>query len=257
MRIHLYQNDIEWEDPERNISAVNEILGDCIISSGDLVILPEMFSTGFSMRPELSNEIDKKSPTINFLERLASKYSCCVIAGITTKRNDQFFNEAFAVLPNKKMIFYKKNHLFPLANEHNTYEAGCDLTVFEWSSWVIGMSICYDLRFPELYRGLAKEKANLMINIANWPIDRIEHWITLLRARAIENQTYVAGVNRTGSDPNSTYNGRSMIIDPMGNIINDAGEHPGVHSSVIDLDQVNSWRSNFPALEDMMSKKYN
>ena len=125
-----------------------------------------------------------------------------------------------------------------------------EIKTFEWNQWIIGMSICYDLRFPELYRELAAKKTNLMVNIANWPIDRIEHWITLLKARAIENQSFIIGVNRTGTDPNNTYNGNSMIIDPMGKVVLDAGESPGVYGSTIEIETVNSWRKTFPALSN-------
>ena len=138
-----------------------------------------------------------------------------------------------------------------MANENQPYAAGKELTTFEWNSWIVGMSICYDLRFPEIYRGLAAKGANLMVNIANWPIDRIDHWITLLKARAIENQSYIVGVNRIGTDPNSNYNGRSMLIDPMGGIILDAGDKQGIFSSTIEIEKVSSWRNNFPALKSI------
>ena len=155
-------------------------------------------------------------------------------------------------MPDDLKIFFRQ----PLANENQTYTAGKELTTFEWNSWIIGMSICYDLRFPEIYRGLTAKGSNLMINIANWPIDRLDHWVTLLKARAIENQSYIVGVNRTGTDPNSNYNGRSMAIDPMGSIILDAGEKQGVFSSTIEIEKVSSWRNNFPALKSMQKSIY-
>lgn len=256
MKIHLYQNDIEWENPEENIIRANKSLGEIDISSGDLVILPEMFSTGFSMRSELCIEMEEeKNKTLHFLQRLAILNSCCVIAGVTTKINENFFNESLALLPNKKIISYRKNYLFSPAKEHMTFTAGDEIKTFEWNQWVIGMSICYDLRFPELYRELAAKRTNLMVNIANWPLDRIEHWITLLKARAIENQSFIVGVNRTGTDPNSTYNGNSMIIDPMGKVVLDAGENPGVYGSTIEIETVNSWRKSFPAVSNMRKIK--
>lgn len=250
MHIHLIQKDIIWECPDKNRDSLEKMFGELKPMPGDIIVLPEMYATGFSMNTLLSEDIMQgNTPNTSFLMRKSSEFECCVIGGIAIQNKNLFHNESVAVFPNRKLVRYQKNNLFPLANENQTYTAGNDLTTFEWNSWIIGMSICYDLRFPEIYRGLTTKGANLMINIANWPIDRIDHWITLLKARAIENQSYIVGVNRTGTDPNSNYNGRSMVIDPMGGIILDAGENEGIFSSTIEIEKVSSWRNNFPALE--------
>ena len=252
MHIHLIQMDTIWERPDENKDSLEKIFGELRPMAGDIIVLPEMYATGFSMNNLLSEDITQiNAPNTSFLMRKSSELKCCVIGGIAIRNNNLFHNESIAAFPDGKLERYQKNNLFPLANEHQTYEAGNELTTFEWNSWIIGLSICYDLRFPEIYRGLTAKGANLMINIANWPIDRIDHWVTLLKARAIENQSYVVGVNRTGTDPNSNYNGRSMIIDPMGVIVLDAGEEEGVFSSTIEIENVSSWRNNFPALENI------
>jgi predicted amidohydrolase len=255
MRLHLCQSDINWEEPQKNINDLNQELKKIQISSGDLIIFPEMYSTGFSMRQGICCDlVEGEQSAIKFLKDLSKQYSCCIIGGVATKREGEFYNESLAALPDGNLISYKKVNLFPLAQEDETYSPGKYLETFKWNSWIIGMSICYDLRFPEIYRGLALRNSNLIVNIANWPIDRIDHWVTLLKARAIENQCFIAGVNRTGTDPNSIYNGRSMIIDPLGQIIIDAGETKGIFSSEIEIDKVNSWRNDFPALKSMKSK---
>lgn len=252
MHIHLIQMDTIWESPEENRDSLEKMLGELRPLPGDIIVLPEMYATGFSMDTSLSEDITHKdSPNTSFLLRKSNELKCCVIGGIAIQNNNLFHNEAIAAFPDGKITRYQKNNLFPLAHENHTYVAGNELTTFEWEPWIIGLSICYDLRFPEIYRGLTSKGANLIINIANWPIDRIDHWATLLKARAIENQSYVVGVNRTGTDPNSNYNGRSMIIDPMGTIVLDAGEEEGIFSSTIKIEKVSSWRNNFPVLENI------
>ena len=250
MHIHLIQMDTIWESPDENRDSLEKMFGELKPMPGDIIVLPEMYATGFSMNTLLSEDImQRDSPNASFLMRKSSELKCCVIGGIAIQNNNLFHNEAIAAFPDGTVKRYQKNNLFPLANENHTYAAGNELTTFEWDPWIIGLSICYDLRFPEIYRGLTSKGASLMINIATWPIDRIDHWATLLKARAIENQSYVVGVNRTGTDPNSNYNGRSMIIDPMGAIVLDAGEEEGMFSSTIKIEKVSSWRNNFPALE--------
>ena len=252
MHIHLIQTDIIWERPDQNRDSLEKMFGELKPMAGDIIVLPEMYATGFTMNTFLSEDImGENALNSSFLLRKSSEFKCCIIGGIATQNNNLFHNESVASFPNGKLVSYKKNNLFPLANENQTYSSGKELTTFEWNSWIVGMSICYDLRFPEIYRGLATKGANLMVNIANWPIDRIDHWMTLLKARAIENQSYIVGVNRIGTDPNSNYNGRSMLIDPMGSIILDAGEKQGIFSSTIEIEKVSSWRNNFPALKSI------
>jgi predicted amidohydrolase len=257
MHIHLIQTDIIWERPTENRDSLEKMFGGLNPIAGDIIVLPEMYATGFSMNTALSEEKKQTdAPNTSYLIRKSKEFQCCVIGGIAIQSKNLFHNESVAAFPNGELVRYQKNNLFPLANENQTYTAGKELTTFEWNSWIIGMSICYDLRFPELYRGLTAKGANLMITIANWPVDRIDHWVTLLKARAIENQSYIVGVNRTGADPNSNYNGRSMAIDPMGSIILDAGEQHGVFSTTIEIGKVSSWRNNFPALKSIQNSSY-
>jgi len=138
-----------------------------------------------------------------------------------------------------------------LGGESKNYEAGAEILTFKWHGFVVAPFVCYDLRFPELFREGARQAAQLFVVIANWPIKRIQHWVVLLQARAIENQAYVVGVNRTGSDPTYPYNGRSLIVNPHGDILVDAGSSECVISADVDLATVEAWRAEFPALQDM------
>ena len=251
MQVHLFQLDITWEDRAPNFDRLITHCERLTIDSGDLVVIPEMFSTGFSMNADrIAEPIDGQSPATETLGTLAKEFACCVVGGVAVRDGGEFYNEAIAALPGGRMARYRKHQGFSVAGEDSAYREGDRLTTLDWGLGRIGLTICYDLRFPEIYRALAFAGAELLINIANWPRRRVEHWVTLLRARAIENQCYVAGVNRVGEDPNSHYPGRSILVDPQGEIIADAGGAEGVVSCPIDFETVRTWRAEFPALRD-------
>jgi predicted amidohydrolase len=160
-------------------------------------------------------------------------------------------NQALAIAPNGAVLArYTKNHPFSLGGEDKAHIAGTDVNLYEWQGLRIAPLICYDLRFPELSRSAIRAGAEVLVFIAAWPVKRIQHWITLLQARAIENLAYVIGVNRCGTDPEFTYTGRSLVVDPHGLIIADAAEQERVVSSRIDPAVLRDWRSQFPALRD-------
>ncbi len=252
MQIHLAQIDIHWHQPKRNLTDLSAQMAVLAPSCGDLVVLPEMFSTGFSMgAAEIAEPLEDGShPAGDWLEAQAAASECGFVGGVATRDSDGFHNQALAVLPDGAVARYRKHQGFSPAGETEAYRGGDTLTTFDWGGGRIGLTICYDLRFPELYRALAFAGAELILNIANWPRRRIDHWVALLRARAIENQCYVAGVNRVGEDPTSRYVGRSLVVDPHGEIVADAGEDAGYASAQIDFERVRSWRSEFPALAD-------
>ncbi len=246
------QWDIVWEDREANFARVRSLLEGEV--SG-LIVLPEMFSSGFSMEVEKVAE-EHSSLAESFLQEVAMNHDAAALGGLvrSTTQGEGIVgsNELIAFSPgNKELVRYQKNRTFRYTGESDHYANGTELSLFEWQGWKIAPLICYDLRFPELFRRQAQKGAELFVVIASWPTVRVDHWITLLRARAIENLAYVIGVNRCGSDPNHTYPGRSVIIDPWGKILDDAGAEEGLVTAELSLDTVREWRAEFPALEDL------
>ena len=252
MKIYCCQIDIAWENKAANQAKVMALLDQVVPAEGSLVVLPEMFSTGFSMNVSSISEGSSRE-TEMFLAAVASKYDIFMLGGIVTSGpGGRGRNEAVIFDPDGKEIArYCKMHPFTFGGEAEHYEAGPAATIFEWRDFKVAPFICYDLRFPEIFRGAVRRGAQLFTVIANWPQAREMHWITLLQARAIENQAYVAGVNRCGNDPKLSYSGRSLIIDPRGEIIADAGNEEGVISADLDLPSLLDYRRQFPVLEDM------
>ena len=252
MKLYCCQTDITWENKSANHARVEKLLGASKPERGSLVLLPEMFSTGFSMNVSGIQE-GGAAETEKFLALLAKDFGVYVIGGVVTAAGDgQGFNQAAVFSPEgRELTRYTKMQPFSLGAETKHYHAGKGPMFFQWQNLSVAPFICYDLRFPELFRAAVQHGAQLFAVIANWPVTRIQHWITLLQARAIENQAYVAGVNRCGTDPKYTYNGRSIIVDPHGNILADAGDGERVISADIDPSIVVKWREDFPALRDM------
>ena len=245
------QLDIAWSDPPANRQALTEMLSAADPKPGDLAVLPEMFSTGFGMDPNALAE-PPDGPTATFLSETAKRFNIHLLAGLATRHDDVFRNEAMLFAPDGTVMgHYWKTHAFSPSSEGDHYTPGDKSVVIPLGEFRLAPTICYDLRFPELFRAAAKSGANLITVIANWPMERAEHWSCLLQARAIENQAYVVGVNRCGVDPNHTYVGQSAIIDPHGTILAHAGEEQCVISAPLDIEIVNHWREQFPALGDM------
>jgi len=214
------------------------------------VVLPEMFATGFSLNLPITRE-RVLSVTHPFLGDLAKEFQVCVLGGFVQGIRGDVFNQAVALSPfRRELSRYSKRHPFSPAGEERLITPGDDVALFEWEGFVVAPFICYDLRFPEDFRQATALGATLLVVMANWPAERVEHWVTLLRARAIENQAYVVGVNRCGADPRVTYPGRSLVVDPKGEIIADAGPDEGVLSVDLQPATVDAWRAEFPALRD-------
>jgi omega-amidase len=252
MKIFCVQFDILWEDKPANYARVRELLAAEIVPAGSLVLLPEMFSTGFSMNVAAVAE-GSPSATEEFLAQTARELGVFVLGGLVTRRADGWGrNQAVAFSPEgKEVARYHKIQPFTLGGESQHYAAGKEIATFSWQNIVVAPFICYDLRFPELFRLAVRQGAQLFAVIANWPAPRIHHWTTLLQARAIENQAYVAGLNRCGTDPKQTYSGRSMIVSPRGEILAAAGDGERVISAEVDLAALLAYRTEFPALQDM------
>ena len=250
-RLYALQTDIAWEDRAANFAKVSQMLDAAKPMAGSVIVLPEMFSTGFSMHLAHTLETADKE-TESFLKRLAVKHGCCVIGGLVSAGIEGMGrNEALVVAPDgQELARYAKMQPFTAGGEHMIHEPGNQVAVFKWQGFTIAPMICYDLRFPELAREAIAQGANLLLYIASWPIKRAHHWVTLLQARAIENQAWVVGVNRCGTDPDFTYPGRTLVVDPQGTIIADAADREGVLEAVVDEEIATQWRQQFPALKD-------
>lgn len=229
MNVAAVQLDIAWENPAANYEKIRQLIAP--IAPGTLVVLPEMCLTGFTM-----SDVSDTGAGIAELSK-----GLRILAGI--KRNNR--NEAVLFDNGREVARYAKMHPFKLAGE--SVIPGTAPVVVDCGEFKLAPIVCYDLRFPEIFRSV---KANLFAVIANWPTARLDHWLTLLKSRAIENQAYVIGVNRCGRDPNADYPGRSQIISPRGEILADAGNGEGVVTATLDLPALESYRRDFPALQD-------
>jgi omega-amidase len=216
MKIALIQTSLFWENPIANRNHFEEKIN-CIAENIDLIILPEMFTTGFTMKPEIVAET-MQGETVLWLQSLAKAKNSAITGSLVIKENDNFYNRLLFVFPTGEIQFYNKRHLFTLAGEEKVYTAGAEKLIIEYKGWRICPLICYDLRFPVFARNV--EEYDLLIYVANWPETRIQAWNALLKARAIENMSYTVGVNRIGKDNNKLeYNGHSQVVDCIGNYI--------------------------------------
>ena len=252
LNIHAVQLDSIWEDKAANFAKVRALLAKQPPAPGSLIILPEMFATGFSCDLSKTQEATAGGETEAFLKDLAREHDCAVLGGVVTPGSSTFArNQSLVIAPDgRELARYTKQQPFSLGGEGTVHERGHTPVLFEWGGLKISPLICYDLRFPELARAAVKLGAEVLVYIAAWPVKRYHHWITLLQARAIENQAYVIGVNRTGQDPNFSYNGRSLVVDPHGIIIADAGEREQALRAELAPEIVHDWRAQFPALRD-------
>jgi predicted amidohydrolase len=251
MNVFAVQFDIVWEDRPANFRKVRALLAASPPAAGSLVVLPEMFASGFSMNLAVTRQTSAREDE-SFLAELAREHRVFVTGGVVSPGTGEMGrNEAVVFSPDGTLLArYAKIHPFSLGGETEGHEAGAEIALFEWGGFVVAPFVCYDLRFPEIFRAAAKRGANLFVVMALWPVKRQQHWLTLLQARAIENQACVVGVNRIGNEPGFTYAGRSVVVDPHGIVIADAGEREQVLTAAIDAEIVNAWRRDFPALRD-------
>ncbi|WBX76862.1 amidohydrolase [Tenacibaculum ovolyticum] len=222
LKTALIQSDLVWENPNENLKYFEEKINS-ISEEIHLIILPEMFTTGFTMNPQHVAE-NMNGKTIHWMIDTAKHKNCALTGSIIIKENNQFFNRLLFVHPCGKIEFYDKKHLFTLANEHKTFSSGNKRILINYKGWKISPLICYDLRFPAWARNI--DNYDLLLYVASWPTSRINAWNTLLKARAIENMVYTIGVNRVGTDANGyEYNGNSVCYDALGSSLvkNDTG----------------------------------
>lgn len=252
MKVYCCQTDIVWEDKKRNFAAARQLIESAKPAPNSLVLLPEMFATGFSMNVPAIAE-GTKSETADFLARTAQEFSIYLLGGIVTAAPDNRGRNQSAIFnpEGREIARYSKMQPFSLGGEAKNYAAGNDVVLFDWEGIKVALFVCYDLRFPEVFRRAVRQGAEMFAVIANWPVMRIGHWVTLLQARAIENLAFVAGTNRCGTDPKLNYNGRSLIVNEHGAILADAGDGQKVISADVDPKAIRQWRADFPALSDM------
>jgi len=248
MKLALLQINSIWENESANLHAAGLLLNKAAKAGCDVAVLPEMFSTGFTMRlPAVSD-----GQTVNaFLTEQAKRHNMHILAGVAMKKPNEkrgTNNALFFDRTGRITARYAKSRLFPLADESKAYRSGTKPIVFSICGVSASVFICYDLRFPELFRQVCRD-VQIIFVIANWPQSRMNHWEALLRARAIENQCFVAGVNRTGKDGNGIrYAGGSLVVDPMGMTI--AQLDSRIKWAVVEIDpsRVTEMRARYPFL---------
>lgn len=254
LTITLVQADQIWEDKSANLENYERLLS--VSEKSDLKLLPEMFHTGFSMNAERLAEKMESSTGLQWLKIQAAKHQAAIYTSLIIADGELYRNRGVFVEPDGRITFYDKRRSFGLAGENDVYTQGEDRIVVEYKGWKILLQICYDLRFPELSRNRIDENKvpeyDLLLYVANWPERRSEHWKTLLCARAIENQCYVAGVNRVGTDGKGlVYSGHTVLIDPLGIEKVASPNNEEVLHEVISREHLDKVREQLPFLKDM------
>lgn len=249
LKITVFQAYLFWENVDKNLHNISLRLSNGVREKTDLIVLPEMFSTGFTMNPEgLAEDMDGK--TMQWLKNTAIKYDCVVTGSLIIKENGNYYNRMVWMLPTGENQFYDKHHLFSMGDEDKHYTLGTKQLIVELKGWKIRLAVCYDLRFPVWLRN--KNTAyDILLLVASWPDKRSSHWRTLIHARAIENQSYVVAVNRVGHDGNQIYHsGHSMCIDPYGNTVYYKPEDEDLYTFSINYAELEKIRRQFPFLVD-------
>ena len=248
LSITLIQTKLFWEDIDANIAMLTRKI-ESVGPRTDLIVLPEMCTTGFSMQAQkLAQPMD--GPAVEWLRQTARRKKTAIVGSMIVKENDSYYNRLLWAGPDQALFIYDKKHLFRFAGEEKVYSPGARLTTIELNGWRIRPFICYDLRFPAWTRNLGLSY-DIALFIANWPEKRSAHWRTLLRARAIENQCYVIGLNRVGVDGNGfNYSGDSAIIDATGSVLFEKSHAESIHTETLAHQPLTTSQQTFPAWMD-------
>lgn len=249
----LIQIFLHWEDKEANLRMLEEKIAS-IEQSNQVIVLPEMFSTGFSMKPELLAE-KMDGPTVTWMKKIASSKKIILTGSVIIEEEGKYYNRMIWMLPNGQYGCYNKRHLFAFAEEDKHYTAGTKRMVASVNNWKVALSVCYDLRFPVWARQQFTEdksfEYDVAIYVANWPERRSLAWKTLLQARAIENQCYVIGVNRVGKDGNDiNHSGDSMVINPLGEILYHKKDEEDIFTITLQKEELAEVRKKFQFWRD-------
>ncbi|MBO9570705.1 MAG: nitrilase family protein [Chitinophagaceae bacterium] len=261
LTVTTIQADLHWENKQANLDMFEEKIN-AVKEKMEVVILPEMFSTGFSMKPSaLAEKMDGAS--VDWMKRIAASKKIILTGSLIIEEGGHYYNRLIWMLPNGEYGYYDKRHLFGYAEEDEHYTPGFKRFIASVKGWKVNLQVCYDLRFPVWARQakpLVQESPDIIVDspeydllvyVANWPERRSHAWKTLLQARAIENQCYVVGVNRIGNDGNQIYhNGNTMIVNAMGEIIYTANDREEAYSSTLSLEELNEVRNKLPFLKD-------
>lgn len=257
-KIACIQFDVAFGDPEANIEKVCELLTVAGKDRPDIIVLPELWSTGYDL-----GRLDKIADsggfvTTKFLKSAAKELKAHIVGGsVAKKTNKGIYNTMITVNKEGEIAGeYSKLHLFRLMDEHHFLQPGKTDGMFELDGETCAGFICYDIRFPEWIRAHTTKEAKAIFVVAEWPLARVDHWRSLLIARAIENQCYVIACNRSGADPKNAFAGHSMIIDPWGEILAEAGENEEIITAEIDLEKVEEVRKRIPIFEDRRPQYY-
>lgn len=246
LNLAFIQFEPVWENAEESLSKLTSSI--LKLSEVDVLVLPEAFATGFSMNaPKVAESMDGKS--VSWMKETALKQNTAICGSVFIKENNQYFNRFIWVNPNGELVSYDKRHLFSMGEEHSNYTKGQEQVVISFKGWKIFPQVCYDVRFPVWSRNV--QKYDLLLNVANWPAPRRKVWKTLLKARAIENQCYVVGVNRLGNDESGIdYSGDSLVVDAKGEILLNAKTKSKIQYYSLDMDSLHRFRSKFDTLKD-------
>lgn len=256
MKITLIQTDIVWADPVANRKHIEDMLE--AAPQSDVYVLPEMFSTGFATDPKgVAESLERSGNSYEWMLEMAVKYDAAIAGSVATETRGRgnegkdYYNRFYFAKPDGALAWYDKRHLFRYGGEDKQYTAGDVKSVVEFRGVKFLLQICYDLRFPVFSRNEKDEPYDVALYVANWPTSRIAVWNTLTHARAIENQCYVAAVNRVGKDLACEYDGGTMLIDPYGRtqVECESGKE-GFVTGEIDMEKLNAFRKKFPVLED-------
>jgi omega-amidase len=257
-KVTCLQMDIAFGDPIKNYQHAEKLIETAMKDNPDIIVLPELWTTGYDLT-RLDTIADKNAETtIEFLKKAAKKHQVHFVGGSVANRVEQGVKNTLLIINNEGKLVqkYSKLHLFKLMDEHLYLEAGEKTGLFELENRNFGGVICYDIRFPEWIRAHTVSGAEALFVVAEWPAPRLSHWRSLLIARAIENQCFVIACNRSGSDPNNEFAGHSMIIDPWGEVIAEAGANEEILSAEIKLDLVKEIRKQIPIFEDRRPDLY-
>ena len=247
MQVLLIQAPLVWEKPKLNRNYFEECIN-AISEKVDLIVLPEMFTTGFTMNPSAVAET-MQGETVVWIQSLAKAKNCAITGSIVIEENGNFYNRMLFVFPSGAIQHYDKRHLFTLAGEEKVYTAGTQKLIVEYLGWKICPLICSDLRFPVFSRN--REEYDLLIYVASWPKVRTTAWDALLKARAIENVSYVVGVNRIGEDASGhNYVGHSQVVNCLGEYVVEPQESEAIFIVTLDKSKLSEIRQKFAFLND-------
>ncbi len=249
LKITLIQTHLFWEDKGANLALLEQKIVN-LEEPTEVVILPEMFTTGFSMQPTLHAET-MEGPSVKWMRRIAMTKKIILTGSLIIEEKGHYYNRLIWMLPNGEFGYYDKRHLFAFAGEDQNYTAGNKRLIASVKGWKINLQICYDLRFPTWARQAAPNEYDVLVYVANWPEKRSHAWKTLLVARAIENQAFVVGVNRVGLDgKNIAHSGNSMVVGPLGEVLYHSADQESVFQITLQRDELEQTRAQFPFWKD-------